>query len=245
MNSVQPTSTPEIVPPQRSVLEPPTVSFPKVKQSKFKNFLFWFFVIEHIVIILLVISLSFFYVKTYAFSEFGELDKKARSYAIQPTNDVSDAVFRRFATKLPKSFESNSPLEISADVTEQEVSSFLSGINLDHVSKAYVRFKDQNQIFIWILPAEVNQAFMLHYNFEYKNNKIDLTTRNAQLGPVPVPISWVGFLEESLENTTNNYISNAQDQYELKINNIKTEDERFILDMRFENPEHAAQIILE
>jgi hypothetical protein len=243
MSPLTPTASQAPLPP-KSILEPATVSFPKARQSRIKNFLFWFFVLEHIVIILIILSLAFFYVKTYAFSEFGELDEKARVFATQPAESVSASVFQRFSNQLPKTV-SEAPLDIRADATEQEVSSFLSNLNLDHVAKMYISFKDGNKILVWILPQEVPQAFMMNLSFEYRNKTINLTTQNVHFGAIPLPVAWVGFIEESLENTVNNYIQSAESEYEISINDVRTEDSNIIIDMHFDDPQTAAQVFLE
>src|SRR3972149_9960528 len=62
---------------QRQDPKAPVVTHPS---GGIKRLLLWFFIVEHLVVLLFFITIAVFSIRAYAFSPFSELDAKARAF---------------------------------------------------------------------------------------------------------------------------------------------------------------------
>lgn len=222
----------------RSVLDPPQKVFVPVpaKQSKLKNFFFYFFVIEHLVIIMLIVALSFFYVRTYAFSEFSVLDEKARSYQPKPINDTIQEIYTPFLAQLATGPQNVKVMNVTMEITEEQLSSTFSSVKLPHVSKIYTMILPNNELYIWIMPEEVPQPLMIRMSYIVTpEGKFDFTTHNSQFGPVPFPAGWFSIPENVSEDVLNEQIQKYLKEYDTKITGFSSEQGKVKVNLEVSN----------
>lgn len=221
----------------------------KTSQKKFsiKNILFWFFVIEHLVIVLFILAALLTYARVYAFSPFGELDKRARSFQPYKDEEMSEKLANKLVDEIPDIVDKISE-EYSIPITIEQIfiNSFVAQIDIDYISKIYFWFRNENEVYVWILPKEINTAFMVRTQFNYSEAiGIDINITNPLLGAVPLPTFWIGSFEDILENSINDLIERNEANYGVELNEVYTEEEKFGLTFKITDPDLFFSFFLE
>ncbi len=214
------TNAKQSIPQTRSILDPPFIS-PQPKQSRLKNFLFWFFIVEHLVILLLIGSLVFFYVKASAAAPFEEIQSKAAIFQPQPLEKVLSDTTKKYENNLPRNKTSWKNLESTFSLTEDEASSIISGFA--EGSKIVVILNPDNHVTLWMKFKDFNQPVMLDGVFTYDSgNKLHILTRATQIGSIPIPFTNTSAFNGILENFLNNLTYENGENLGMQIKNITT-----------------------
>jgi hypothetical protein len=224
-----------INPAKQEILVPeitPEKPISNKQKWNWKDYLLGFFVVEHISILLFVCAAVFMYVNVYSFSEFATLTQTAQSFVPDSSDTVYDVLKLKLAKTLPTSIDETAGKRFQLELSEQEINSLMSSFSLSYVTSTYVMFQENNNIYISLLLDDVPQPFLIHATYVFlPDNGLDITFHNFQLGPVPLPASWLVIVENSLEQSTKNLLVAAPENNKFAIKGMENTQNGVLLDI--------------
>lgn len=200
------------------------------RRNRFKNLLLGFFIFEHLAIFLLLFAPIIFYVRTYAYSSFDKLEQKASNFKPIPKEQAIQNLVKPILPELEalgRNPGENRPISVTVD--ENDLNSLITDFKLEHLKKIYLALEKDNQVNFWVLIEEVPQPLTLNLQFGYHpEEKITLDVKHFQLGPIPLPTSWLDSLEISTAQTINKSLKEFEGQYGFNLKNLSTTEGKII-----------------
>jgi len=209
-----------------SVLVPRSDQKPE-KFKRLKKFLLTFFIIEHIVILLILLIPTIFLIRAYAFSDFGKLNENAKNFTPQNKEIVTAKYAQKYQDYLKDFLDpevENPSFEVG--IEQNDINTYLSDINVDQIEKIYLEIHDENTVYIWVKPTQIPYPLMFKVNFlyDYPEEKFEVEILDWQVGPLSFPASILGFVEENLNKDSFASISSITNPYYSHIDKLETSE---------------------
>lgn len=213
------------VPPSPNPEVPNNPEIRKTKNGRWKNFLLGFFIVEHIVLLILLTLPIIFFFRTYATTDFLALNEKASDFVPEDTNEVSKKYFEKYEGYLVDFVRpENTNPELSFSIEEKDLNSQLSTLKLDRVEKIYIEADDDNTANIWIksdvIPYPIIARVKIFYNYEAKQFKVDIMS--WAIGPLTFPPNILDFVEESINESAWDSLNKVFEKNYIHIKKIET-----------------------
>ncbi len=204
---------------------PPLISESTKKSSRLKNILLTFFLVEHVLILVLLLIPIIFFVRSYASSDFTDLNYKAINFIPSAKDDVIGKYTERYKDYIVEFIkpENTNPV-IDIVIEEADLNSFITDLKLDHIKKIYIEPDDQSNLNIWIKPDIIPYPVIVKtnilYNYESKEFKVKFIS--WAVGPLTFSPDIIRFIEDSINESAWNNIDSTAKSNSLHIIKIET-----------------------
>jgi len=157
-----------------------------------------------------------------AFWGYDEMGKRAGSFVKRPEFDAGKAVI--------DNSEFDGKNEFVTTLTDDQISQFVSSMDLKYVDKVVVAFSPGNEIQVW------SRSMLANARFKYdQKTGVDVEIESVKSGIFTVPGKWLARADKPLEEGVNKIITDLKQKNSLDVLEIRTENGKIIFRTRVTN----------
>ena len=157
-----------------------------------------------------------------AFWDYDEMGRRAGDFVKRPEFDAGKAVIDNSV------FEGKNG--IVTTLTDEQVSQFISSMDLKYMDKVVVAFSPDNEIQV------LSRSMLANARFKYdQKTGVDVEIESVKAGIFTVPGKWLAGADKPLEGAVNKIITDLKQKNSLDVLEIRTENGKIIFRTRVTN----------